>query len=309
MAHFSGLPELTIGRTVTAWTVDVPALLLIALLGGLYLFGVRRYPGRWPGGRTAYFVGGLAVLLVCTCGFLGVYENTLFWVRATQTVLLMMIVPFLFALAAPITLTMATAPTGVAHVLRRTGRSAFARALTFPLVITVVLVAPPLVLYLTPVYSTVLTVPAVDMLMRIVLLCTGFCYFWSRIQLDPTPRNDTHAVSLWISLAEVVFDGVLGLVIWLGPLLAPAHYAAVDRHWGPDVRLDQDIGAGVIWVGGDLAGLPFLGAMMGRWRRADESRAREIDRELDAARDPDEPSDTGLWWEDDPTMAQRFRQR
>jgi hypothetical protein len=124
----------------------------------------------------------------------------------------------------------------------------------------------------------------------------------------------------------VIFDGVLGLTVWLGPLIAPHYYLALHRGWGPDLRLDQIIGAGVLWIGGDLAGLPFLAAVMTRMRQEDQHHAAVIDAELDtleaahrsllsAADSPEStrgspgsssPNTPRLWWEDHPEIAQRF---
>ena len=285
-----------------AWTFDVPAVLVVVALGGLY---VRAARGRdWPRGRMVAFLTGLATIIVVTCSFLGVYDTTLFWVRAVQTTTLLMVTPLLLALGAPVTLLMRSVPERTADRLRRLGRGRAARALTFPLVVTVILVAPPFVLYLTPLYDVVLANAFVDGLVRTGLVLAGFVYFWTRIRLDPTPREDAHLVSVWIAFTEVIFDGVLGLVLWLGPLLAPAHYAAAHPGWGPDPRTDQIIGAGVLWIGGDVAGLPFVAALFVRWARDDERRAEEIDTALD-----EQPASSGLWWENDPTLAERFKRR
>jgi len=120
-----------------------------------------------------------------------------------------------------------------------------------------------------------------------------------------------------ISVAEVIFDGVLGLTLWLGPLIAPHYYLQLHRSWGPDLRMDQIIGAGVLWIGGDLTGLPFLAAVMTRMMREDQRDAVAIDAELDTLDALDAslgpavtgPSETRprLWWEDHPELAQRFR--
>ena len=86
------------------------------------------------------------------------------------------------------------------------------------------------------------------------------------------------------------------------------------------------IGAGVLWIGGDIAGLPFLAVLFLRWMRDDERTARSVDAELDRAEvdrtevDRTEldraevdraaveaPAPThGLWWEADETLAARF---
>ena len=308
---------LTWATLFTAWTPAPLALLVTLLLGSGYAFGLRRYRalhGRWPVRRTVAWFAGLATHLLVTCSFLGVYGQALFWVRAVQNVTSMMITPFLFALGAPVTMLLAVAPERLAARLRRAGRSGVARTLTFPLIITVVLTAPLLCLYLTPAYGFTLEHPALGEPTLLVLVACGFVYYWTRLQLDPTPRRDPHIVSFGISLTEAIADGALGLVVWLGPLIAANYYA--QRTWGPDVRLDQVIGAGVLWIGGDLVGVPFVAALLTSWMRDDRKQAEEIDRELDAqdaARAAAEPYDetpvrtSTLWWENDPELARRIR--
>ena len=146
-------------------------------------------------------------------------------------------------------------------------------------------------------------------------------YFWTRFRIDPTPRTDTYLVSLGISAAEVVLDGALGLVVWLGPLIAAHYYHALARPWGPSIRVDQIIGAGILWIGGDLAGLPFLGVVLRRMTAEDAAQAAVIDAEMDrqdaeratpatdqvsGAEEVEQPR---LWWEDHPELAERFRRR
>lgn len=278
------------------------------LLAVAYLSAARRQPS-WSPGRTIAFLAGLATIVLVTCSFLAVYDTTLFWVRATQNTVLLMVTPLLLALGAPVTLLMRTASPGLGAVLRRYGRSGFARFLTFPPSVTVVLIAPFLLIYLTPLYELSLDSAIVGGLVRLLLVLAGFLYFYSRVQLDPTPRGGSHLVSVWISFTEVVFDGALGLVLWLGPLLAPAHYATAHPGWGPDPRTDQIVGAGVLWIGGDVAGLPFVGALFIRWARDDEKRAKQLDKRLDDEEESGEAPSSGLWWERDPELAQRFRRQ
>jgi len=45
--------------------------------------------------------------------FLAVYDETLFWTRAVQGVVLLLVAPLLLAVAAPLTLVQATVPVGV----------------------------------------------------------------------------------------------------------------------------------------------------------------------------------------------------
>ncbi|GLY68213.1 cytochrome c oxidase assembly protein [Amycolatopsis taiwanensis] len=297
-------------RVFTAWTPDFAALVFVLILGGGYIHLARRVPG-WSRVRTGAFLAGLATILLVTCSFLGVYDRVLFWPRAVQTVVLLMVTPLLLALGAPLTLLLSTLPG--AQRLRAVGHGRVARALTFPLVVTVLLIVPPFLIYLTPLYELCLRNSAVDSLVRLVLVGCGFVYFWTRLRVDPTPREDHHLVSFGISLTDVIVDAALGLVLWLGPLRAAGYYHALGRTWGPDLRTDQIIGAGVLWIGGDLAGLPFVGALMRRWMHEDQRQAERIDQELDAeeqtARSTAERADssTGLWWESDPALTERFK--
>ena len=279
---------------------------------------------EWAGcaGRVWWFLGGVGSILVVTVSVIGVYAGTLFWDRAVQNIVLLMITPMLLALGAPLTLLREVLPTVARARASRVLRSAPARVLTFSVVVTAALIAPLFVLYLTPLYEASMRSAVLGAAVGAGLVFCGFLYFWTRFRIDPTPRTDPFLLSAAISVAEVIFDGVLGLTLWLGPLIASHYYLALHRSGGPDVRLDQIIGAGVLWIGGDLAGLPFLAVVITRMRHEDQRDAAAIDAELDTLEaldasagpaplsltnsTPDQPR---LWWEDHPELAQRFRHR
>src|ERR1700719_3252891 len=83
---YHGPPELTVTRALTEWTLDPWMLVLIVLLGGAYLAGVRRVRARaraprddtdnaapWPVARPIWFCGlGLGFLLIATMSWVGV---------------------------------------------------------------------------------------------------------------------------------------------------------------------------------------------------------------------------------------------
>ena len=70
----------------------------------------------------------------------------------------------------------------------------------------------------------------------------------------------------------MIGDAVLGVVLWLGPLVATSWYAA--QATGLDPRVDQTLGAGVLWIGGDLVGLPFILIVVNRMSREDTTEGR-----------------------------------
>lgn len=293
------LAPLTLGRVLLAWRLQPGVLAAAAALGGGYGWGLRRRTGHWPAGRTAVFLAGVATILLVGCSFLGVYDDAYFWVRAVQNTVLLMVTPMLLALGAPIRLAADTLPPRVRAPLAKALHSRAARALTFPLVVTVVLVVPLLVLYLSPLYELTLRSAVASGLAGTAVALTGFVYYWSRFRVDPTPRQDSYLVTLSITVVEMLGDAVLGVVLWLGPLVATGWYAA--QATGIDPRLDQTLGAGILWIGGDLVGLPFILLVVNRMSREDSRKAAVIDAELDAA------GPTGLWWESDPQLSDRFR--
>ena len=64
-------------------------------------------------------------------------------------------------------------------------------------------------------------------------------------------------------------------------LIGYAYYHALARPFGPTLQTDQVLGGGVLWILGDLVGLPFLAAQLIHFMREDESDAARIDAELD----------------------------
>ena len=323
---YQGPPELTVARAFTSWTLDVPVLAAVLLAGAVYLAGVRRVRrtgGGWPTGAVAAFCGGgLGVLVIATMSFLGVYQGVLFYVRAVQTVLLLLAAPLFLALGRPLSLVIASWP--------RTGRrvealvaSRPARVLTFPAITALAVVLVGFVLYFTPWYEAGLRSDLVRELTYLALLAPGWVFFWTLLRVDPVPRAYPYLVALWVTGVEVVGDAVLGLAIMADQnLIAGSYYRALGRPWGPGLRADQVIGGGALWLLGDLIGLPFLAAMLIQMVREDDREARVVDAELDAADAVSGAAGTGPaaagpgpgpggtaqpWWENDPRFTGRFR--
>ncbi len=284
--------------------LDLTSATVIAALVGTYAWCYNR--ARDDGQRSQALCFGVGITLwgMATLSAVGTYAYDLFWVRALQVLLLLYVAPFFLALGRPVTMLRGAGFVVVDRLL--TTRTA--RVLFHPLTTSLAMLATPWLLYLTPWYSAALQSEWVGAPTRILLVAIGFGYFYARLQADPVPRKYPQLISLLISVAEALGDGVLGLVIWQGSLIAPAYYAALHRDWGPDQRLDQTIGAGVLWILGDVVGLPFVLVLMRALSRDEKAHAVEVDAELDTAEAVDgataEPS--GLWWENDPQMRERF---
>jgi cytochrome c oxidase assembly factor CtaG len=315
-------PELTPIRGLTEWSVDPYALALLAVACAVYLTGVRRVRragGIWPIGRIiAFCAGGAGLSFIATSSFLSVYWSVLFYVRAFQTVILLLAVPLFIMLGRPLSLIIAAAPEFGPRVQAAvTGK--VAQILTFPAITGLVLVLTPFVLYFSPWYEAGFGSFAIRELTCLVLVLPGLVFFWTLLRVDPVPRQYPYLVALWVTAGEVVGDAALGLSVLADHnLIAGGYYHALARPWGPSLAADQVLGGGALWVLGDLIGLPFLGAILIAMIREDETEAKVIDAELDAA---EQPASTGTeaggdsgsqsdqprpWWENDPRFAGRF---
>jgi cytochrome c oxidase assembly factor CtaG len=275
--------------------------------------------------------------------FVGAYRPVLFYARAAQTVLLLLVVPLFLALGRPVSLAIAAFPAAGARIERAIG-SRTAKIATFPAITTLVLIVTPFLAYFTSWYVAGFHSALVRELTYVAFLAPGFAFFWTLLRVDPVPKAYPYVVSMWISGAEVIGDAVLGLAIIADPhLIAAAYYHAVARPWGPSPATDQVLGGGTIWVLGDIVGLPFLVAQLIQLIREDEADAEVIDAELDAAEadaaaEPGAAAEAGAaaqaaapagpdavpgaagrplpagrpaaplrpWWESDPRFARRF---
>ena len=324
-AVYTGPPAWTLGRVFSSWQLE-PAVLAIALLGTVgYLFGVsrlRRAGTDWRPGRTVAFLLGMALWVFTTCAGLGVYEKVLFTDRAVQAVLLLMVVPLLLAMGAPVTVLVEAAPEARRERLRAALRGGPAQLLMFPLVSTVLLIVPPWLFYFSPWYRLSLTSEGWNIGFHVGFVLFGLAYFWPRLQIDPVAKHYHPLLGVAITVAEVIFDAALGFVLVFGStLLLPHYWAALHRPWGMSPRTDQSWGGAVLWGLGDIAGVPFLVALIVRVIREERARTAEVDRELDeqeaaaaaVSAVPDgaparELPEQGSrpWWLDDPNLAHRY---
>jgi len=303
---------LTVSSFVHTWHADPLAAVAIVLVLSAFAWCCRRARDRGrPVERARLWCVAIGTMLwlLSTMSAIGSYAQILFWVRALQVVTLLYVVPLFLALSRPVTVVQdALGPEGRRRVDRLLN-APLTRMLAHPATTSLAMLGTPWLLYLTAWYTAGLEHEWIAALTRIVLVCIGFGYFYARLQADPVPRRYPQLLSLLITVGEAIGDGILGLVIWQGPLIAPTYYAALHRTWGPDLRLDQTIGAGVLWVLGDVVGVPFVLLLMRALSRDEKSHAMLVDAELDKSEAPegDSAPASGLWWENAPELSRRFR--
>lgn len=307
---------LTPDVALSSWRLDTVTTVVAIVVLAAYVLAWRRASSRDGSSvpRSAVVVFcmlGIGVWILTGVSAVGVYSDTLFWVRALQFVLLLLVAPFGLALGRPVMV--------LRESLGDLGRARFdaalasraARLLFGPIPTAALMLAVPWLIYFSGWYELILRDASVDVATRLLLVAIGVAYFYTRLQVDPVPRRYPQALSLGITTVESIADGLLGIVLWQGSLVAVDYYTALHRTWGPSLRTDQTIGAGVLWILGDVVGLPFLMVLFRRFRSDERETEKQVDAALESRAELPVHDTTdvgsGLWWESDPNIRDRYR--
>lgn len=326
---------------LTDWTASPTGLALLALTATPYAVSVvraRRSGAAWPWWRPAlYGLVGLGSLAYAVCGPLAVHRTDVFWVACLQIGVLASVTPVGLALGDPVGLVrarVAAGPTGRSPRMLRLLEGRPARVLTFPAVSSLLAVGTLLLVMLTPWFELTTRSPGAAAVLYVVLLLTGLLFVLPLLTDDLLPGWATPPVRTFLAFVDGLLDAVPGIIVMTSStLLAPGFPGFASGVSGLSPALDQKYGGGALLAVAESIGIPVIAAVFVEWVRSDEREAREIDEQLDAPRRPSpvpegrhapgdadpaavggngpEPGDRSdrLWWEDDPRLAARFRQR
>jgi putative copper resistance protein D len=289
-------PAITITRVFTEARPDLLFGTAVLLGAFFYLAGavrLRRAGAPWPLGRTASWLTGLAVLAFATNSGLGRYGRVLFSVHMVQHLLLMMLVPILLNLGAPVTLALRALPTGVTGTTRSARawllRIVQSRALAFyshPIVAWALYALSLYVLYLTPLFGWVMRNHLAHLAMMVHFLLAGYLFFWVMIGVDPGPRRPSHPVRIILLFTASAVHTFFGIILMMsGSVLGDSYYSLLHRAWGASPLTDQHLGGGMAWSFGELPGVVVIAALVYQWARSDERRARAKDARMDSGED------------------------
>jgi putative copper resistance protein D len=271
---------------LTGWSFEPVLLGVIAVLAGLYLYGVHKLHARgdkWPRGRTvAFVVLGLGSAVIATQSALGTYDTVLLSVHMAQHMILSMVTPLMMALGAPVTLALRTLPAKPRKWLLSVVHSRFAKVLCFPLIGFTLFVASPWALYFSGWYDATLRSPALHDMLHLHFILVGSLFFWPLLGLDPVPGRVIYPFRLLMTFLTLPFHAFLGITIMsASKLIAEDWYTSFGRSWPPSPLHDQYIAGGLLWGSGDLVGLLFFGVLFVQWVRESQREARREDRRLD----------------------------
>ncbi len=284
-------PPISSARYFTVYYPDLLWLTVAMGAAGLYIAGVlrlRRRGDRWPIGRLAWWLAGCATLAFVTSGGPGVYGRVHFSAHMVQHMSLMVIVPFLLVLGAPVTLAMRALQArrdgsfGPREMLLEMVHSRFLRVVGHPLVAATMFIASLVVFYYTPLFELAMLTHAGHVLMTAHFVLIGYVFIWSLIGIDPGPSRPPYAFRLILLLLMLSFHAFFGISLMsTGTLIASDWWHALGQTDDAALLADQQTGGAIAWAAGDIPSFLLGVALVVGWVRSDAQEARRLDRRAD----------------------------
>jgi putative membrane protein len=261
------------------WSVDGPVgtafLAIVVAVGAAYLVAAGRGCRRdrrhrtWSRTRSAFFVGGLVVLVVDLYSGIGSEADVLLSVHMVEHMLMWVVVAPLLAAGAPVRLAFFALPRDGRRRLARWLRSRPASTLTRPGV-TVLLFSGVLLLSHVPaIYGLTLRNDYVHETEHGLYLFTAVLMWASLLGVDPLPHRARARGELACMAGCMLPMALIALWLAAGPDPVYGHYLGT---LGPGAVHDQRLAAMVMFAGGLPA---FLAPALARSHVPTHRRARQ----------------------------------
>ncbi len=280
------LPPLAGWRFASAWQLDAPMVLLVALLAGGYLAASRQVARAhrrrpWPRRHTAAVLTGLAVTVLATCSSIGVYDMSLFSVHMAQHLMLIMVAPPLLAAGRPITLLLHAVGNPWHRRVIRVLRSPAASVLLSPPVALVCYAATIVATHLSGLMDQVMNDVWLGQGEHLLYLGAGYVFFVLVFGDEPIRWRLSMPGRLMLVVVAMAVDTFVGLV-----LLQTVHPIAMMPHpgWGASAVSDTHTGGAIMWFFGDGLMVALIVVLFRVWVRRPEYARRQSGSWLERAR-------------------------
>jgi putative copper resistance protein D len=283
-----------LNRIFWAYSPDALFLGILILVSALYIRGIfqlRKRGDLWPIGRTIAFFAGVGFADYATSGGIGIYASYAFSYHMIAHMILGMIAPIGFVLSAPVTLALRTLPIGRTEDERGIRGSVIslihAKTMAFytnPIVVLAIFDGSLFLLYMTPLFGSLMHSHSGHFLMDLHFLLAGYLFFHVIIGVDPNPRKVPHLVRIIILFAAMSIHAFFSIALLsTSTLVDGGYFASLHRTWNTDLLLDQHLGGSIGWAMGEIPILLALIATFIQWVRDDSREAKRIDRAAERA--------------------------
>ncbi len=257
----------------TAWNSNPLPTICLLMVANLYITGLSRWkqPSHpvmlWQ--RLCFF-SGLFLLFLALQSPIDSLAVHLFSFHQIQHITLRMFGPFLILLGAPMTPMLRGLPRwALLGLVRPTVRNYWARRaydLIMNPVFTTALFLGILFLWQLPgAHNAALRNSALHEFMHFTMLLSGFLFWW--LIVDPKPhRSRLHYGLRILCLGLIIIPNtVLGAAITFSDKVLYQAYAEVEQPFNISLLSDQQLGAAILWVPGDMMSLLVAGIVMIMW--------------------------------------------
>jgi putative membrane protein len=241
------------------WSLDGPTgvtfLVVVLATAILYLLAAEqgrrrdRRGRRWPPNRTAFFLAGLAVLVVDLYSGIGTEADQRLSVHMVEHMVMWLVVAPLLAAGAPVRLALFALPRSGRRTLGRCLRSRPVSVITGPVGSVSLFSAVLLVAHLPAVYGLALSNDYVHEVEHGLFLLTSLLVWAPIIGVDPLPHRPSPRGQVACMVACMVPMAMVAAWLSSAPSPVYGHYVG---ELGPAALHDQRVAAVIMWV----AGLP-----------------------------------------------------
>ncbi len=246
--------------------VSVAALMLVYLMAARHQ---RQVGNGWSGWRCVFFAGGSLLLAAALAPPALAWAHHDLRGHMAQHLVIGMLAPLAWVLAAPVTLLLKTLPAAAARRLVALLQSRPLRGASHPVAALLLNVGGMYLLYLTPLYAATQQWPVLHAWMHLHFLLAGYLFCWTILAgPDSAPQAHSLHLRLWVLFVSMAAHAILGKIMY--GYLWP-------RNTGHDV---EEIQAAAMWMyyGGDLAEALLAIALMTMWWRMPRRRREALPR-------------------------------
>jgi cytochrome c oxidase assembly factor CtaG len=244
-----------------SWTFDPWIITPLLLASSIYLRGWRqlhrRLPRRFAVWRLIAFQAGLLTLFLALASPLHPLAELLLQFHMIQHLLLMMIIPPLLLLGAPILPLLRGLPRpvlqhGIGRLFASTALQRLGRFLTHPLVGLLAFTVSNIAWHVPGPYELALRSEFWHHVQHVCFLGTGLLFWWPVVQPWPSRlRWPQWAMIPYLLFADIQNTALSAFLIFSERVLYPT-YAAVPRLWGITALDDQAAAGAIMWVPGSV---------------------------------------------------------
>lgn len=287
----------TLGRWFTEFFPDLLFGFVAAAMMIVYLRWVIRLHRRgdaWPIHRTVLWLIAAAVFGYLNLGGAAVYGHVLLSAHMLGHMTMVLILPILIVLSAPVTLALRALPArhdgsrGPREWLLLLVHSTWANFWSHPIIAAGNIIASMVLFYFTPLIVFAMTTHIGHVLMVVHFTLVGYLFINVIIGIDPSANRPTYPMRLLLMFATMIFHAFFGVaIISMKGLIGAPFFGQLGLSWGVDAFVDQRIAGEITWGVGELPSLALAVSLAVMWARSEERLARRVDRAADRDGDAD----------------------